>query len=54
MRTTSDPRSAATFANAKPILPDEWFDINLTGSNSSIVGPADIRTFLPIKERLLE
>ena len=45
---TSCPRRAASAAIAKPILPVEGFDRNLTGSRYSRVGPAVIMTFILI------
>ena len=42
---TSAPSLAASSAKANPILPLEWFPINLTGSMGSKVGPAVTKIF---------
>ena len=49
IRTTSAPRSRAASARAQPILPDERFDRNRTGSSGSCVGPAVMRIRRPRK-----
>ena len=46
---TSAPLSIAALASAYPILPLEWFEMNLTGSTDSLVGPAVTRTFFPAR-----
>ena len=47
IRVTSAPLMMHSLAKAYPIFPVEWFDINLTGSKASLVGPAVTITFLP-------
>src|SRR4030042_646165 len=44
-RTTSAPLLRAALPMAYPIFPDDLFDINLTGSRYSLVGPAVTRIF---------
>ena len=57
---TSAPLSASASAIAMPILPDEKFPINRTGSNRSYVGPAvtsaltPVNGFLPCSEKNLK
>jgi hypothetical protein len=42
-KVTNIPFSLAARARAKPIFPDDGFEINLTGSIHSRVGPAEIK-----------
>ena len=49
IKITFAPKFAALLAIETPIFPDEKFEINLTLSIFSIVGPAVIRTVLPFK-----
>ena len=37
IRVTSAPLSMAAFASAKPIFPEEWLLMNLTGSMDSLI-----------------
>ncbi|MNI47661.1 hypothetical protein D3C73_1021920 [compost metagenome] len=48
---TFAPSSRAAFAIAKPIFPEESFDMYLTGSIRSTVPPAVTTTFLPARGR---
>ncbi len=45
IKVTSAPLLNAALAMAYPIFPDDLFDMNLTGSRYSLVGPAVTRIF---------
>src|SRR5262245_36543577 len=47
-RTTEAPRFASAAATAYPILPEERFETNRTGSMDTPVGPAVTTTFFPV------
>ena len=49
MSVTSAPILYAQSARASPILPEEEFVIYLTGSIFSLVPPAVIKTFFPLR-----
>ena len=51
---TSAPRARAASANAKPIRPEERFEIKRTGSIGSRVAPAVINIRSPIKSCLMD
>ena len=48
-KVTLAPLYAAIFAISTPIFPVELFEIYLTGSIASLVGPALTQTFFPAK-----
>ena len=54
IKLTKAPSSQAASAKAKPIFPELRFDINLTGSIISRVGPAVMRIFFPANRPLLK